>query len=799
MRDTITPSLAGQFVLTDDRTRSIYLASAQSIPAGDYLVGATVADFNADGKADLALADSNAGTLNVLMGLGGGAFAVPMTFSVGINPGAVVVGDFNSDGRPDLASPTNGGLTVLLGDGTGRFATIDSLATFVFYSRALASADLNGDAQLDLVVAGVDPISGENQLKVLFGLGDGSFAAPRTLPASSGNITLALADFNRDGKLDLATADFNSSGTVSIYVGDGSGGLTFFRSFTAGSYPSSLQTADFNGDDNPDLAFGSGATVQVVLGQGDGTFLPAVSYPMASSITSVTAADVTGDGILDLLGGSGNSLGILAGNGDGTFQPRSDYETTYSTSVAIAANFDSDPALDVAVLHGDSVTVYLNQPVATQFQVSTPPAPRSGDLFPVTVTAFDAYGRIDENYTGTVRFTSSDGEAMLPAQYTFTAADAGQHSFDATLEAFGDQTLTVTDTEAGFAGSAVVSIQSRMATHFSVVIAGAATAGQLLNMTVNALDDRDRPAIGYSGSIHFASTDGAAMLPADFTFAATDAGTHIFTLTLNTLGSQTVTITDIANDSLTGHETVMVVPHIISWDGGPTGTGTNWQSAENWVGDVLPGANDAVVIGSAFASIIISSANNVTIHSITSAASLWISGGTLTITSSSSLNNELILSVPGTLTGAGDLTVSSLFDWAGGTLSGSGRLDANGGMTLSGATKYLDGRALNNAGDAVWTGGNIVAGNDYVINNLPGATFDVQNGVQLLYSGVGTGTFYNAGIFRKSVGGWTDVQAYFTNAGTVDLQAGSLGLRLADAGPGAGPSGGAFLGALAPC
>ena len=64
----------------------------------------------------------------------------------------------------------------------------------------------------------------------------------------------------------------------------------------------------------------------------------------------------------------------------------------------------------------------------------------------VTVTARDAFGNIATGYTGTVHFTSSDGQAALPADYTFTAADAGVHTFTATLKTAGSQTITATDT-----------------------------------------------------------------------------------------------------------------------------------------------------------------------------------------------------------------------------------------------------------------------------------------------------------------------------------------------------------------
>src|SRR5437016_1405281 len=71
---------------------------------------------------------------------------------------------------------------------------------------------------------------------------------------------------------------------------------------------------------------------------------------------------------------------------------------------------------------------------------------------------------------------------------------------------------------------------------------------------------------------------------------------------------------------------VKIAPAIIIWDGGVSGTGTDWNTDANWVGDVKPGANDDAQIGAAFAGVTITAAADVTIHSVSSEAPLSISG-----------------------------------------------------------------------------------------------------------------------------------------------------------------------------
>jgi hypothetical protein len=129
----------------------------------------------------------------------------------------------------------------------------------------------------------------------------------------------------------------------------------------------------------------------------------------------------------------------------------------------------------------------------------------------------------------------------------------------------------------------------------------------------------------------------------------------------------------------------------------------------------------------------------------------------------------------GTLTGAGNITVTGMFNWTRGTLSGLGTFNANGGITVSGSDgKRLDGRTFNNPGTFTWSGtGNIDGGNDAVFNNLPGAVFDVQTN-QTLGGGI---LFINAGTFRKSAGtGTTTINALFTNTGTLDVESGTVRL-----------------------
>jgi subtilisin-like proprotein convertase family protein len=176
-----------------------------------------------------------------------------------------------------------------------------------------------------------------------------------------------------------------------------------------------------------------------------------------------------------------------------------------------------------------------------------------------TVTAQDAYGNVATDYTGTVHFTSSDPQAALPADYTFTAADAGRHTFTTTLTTAGTQSLTAADTAvSGLNGTeAGIAVSPAAASRLAVSAPAGATAGTPFNVTVTAQDAYGNTATGYAGTVHFTSSDGQAVLPVNATLAN---GTGTFSVTLKTAGSQSLTATDTAAGTLTGNAPVSVSP-----------------------------------------------------------------------------------------------------------------------------------------------------------------------------------------------------------------------------------------------
>jgi hypothetical protein len=112
------------------------------------------------------------------------------------------------------------------------------------------------------------------------------------------------------------------------------------------------------------------------------------------------------------------------------------------------------------VVRSGGVNIGAYQASVSAFVPGAPDAVTAGTPFDVTVAVVDAFGQVAVGYTGTVTFSTTDPDpaVVLPADYLFTAADGGSHTFSAglTLSAPGEQTLTVTDLSSGITGSTVV-------------------------------------------------------------------------------------------------------------------------------------------------------------------------------------------------------------------------------------------------------------------------------------------------------------------------------------------------------
>ena len=278
-----------------------------------------VADVNADGKLDILAAVSCltnncfSDELEIVLGNGDGTFQVPPSYlSGGSNVWSVATADFNSDGKPDLAvtngCPGNnncgiGSIGVLLGNGDGTLQPAVNYSSGGQSAVALAVGDFNGDGKPDVVVVNECSTTGcqNGSLSVLLGNGDGTLQSPIT--SATGGVdswSLAVGDFNGDGKLDVAVANYyadttDQSSSVSVLLGNGDGTFQTPVTYTlSGLYNPSIAVGDFNGDGKLDLAVSNECqstgscvgVISILKGNGDGTFQTPQTYPSAGGTPS---------------------------------------------------------------------------------------------------------------------------------------------------------------------------------------------------------------------------------------------------------------------------------------------------------------------------------------------------------------------------------------------------------------------------------------------------------------------------------------------------------------------------------
>jgi len=338
--------------------------------------GIVTADFNCDGKPDLAVANAGSNNVQLLWGNGNGTFTPGPLLSTDLHPVAIVTADFNQDGVPDLAvvNSTSGDVTVLLGSSgcSGFDAPINYALGTGVNPVSLAAADFNHDGYPELVIANAGTAPGNGNLILLPNNKNGTFGAPIISYAGSNPGFVAAGDFNGDGKQDVAVTN-QDSGSVSVLLGNGKGSFTLKSTNCVGStlcagVPVAIAVGNFNGNSHLDLAVANynDASVSVLLGQGNGLFGAARTYLVGANPLSIVAAPLQGNDTqqdLVVANSENDTLSILLNqlNNSGGFKGGSAnlYATGESPASLAVADFNNDGLLDIAAASQSSNNVTI--------------------------------------------------------------------------------------------------------------------------------------------------------------------------------------------------------------------------------------------------------------------------------------------------------------------------------------------------------------------------------------------------------------------------------------------------------
>ena len=338
--------------------------------------------------------------------------------------------------------------------GAGSAAALSFVAPAFYVAgdgpAALAVADLNGNGTLDVVTADAEG----DTVTVLLGDGTGGFVTAKHFATGSGPVEVAVGDLNGDGKKDLVTANSDAD-TVSVLLGDGAGGFGPKTDYATGTLPVAVAIGDFNGDGVKDLvtADRGDSAVSVLLGTG-GAFAARTDIPAGSNCLDVAVGDFDGDGHEDLAVAfyeamEDSGAGVLLGDGAGHFAPMKSYLTSLEPRAIAVGDMNDDGAPDLVTaqsLEGTGeIGVFLGDGKGAFSPGARVRATR--DLLCVTLGDLDGDGNLDvlSAKGAYVFFLRGNGRGGLSKEQDFAAGGHPADVASADLNGDGRQDLVTAD------------------------------------------------------------------------------------------------------------------------------------------------------------------------------------------------------------------------------------------------------------------------------------------------------------------------------------------------------------------
>ena len=407
-------------------TAAINLGEPTHYASQDAASGVAIADFNGDGRNDVAYTGApfpGPGYVQVRLNTGGGALGGPATVPVNEQPQDLAAGDVNGDGRQDLVTVTNNpgqdSLTVLINNIEGFDARpIDTASG----PRSVALADMDGDRDLDAIVAGFvgERGAGRPPLEVALhrNQGNGTFGPEEETPvAEEGEPTdVTTGDVDGNGSQDVVFGDFNfgTGGRVYVLLNSGSGALGAPATYL-GTDATEVAAGDLNGDGDADVVSANPEPGVGVYAANGGSLSGPRTYPGSGS-QELALGDLDGDGDRDIAAGTGSGMRALANRGDGTFALVPTIFDGGSERSVTTGDLNGDGLADV-VTGSFGVSVYISRGGRPKASIKGVPKGCAPPRFNVRIRVSGAFKRAEVRVDGrrVKRSTKSKFKARVRA------------------------------------------------------------------------------------------------------------------------------------------------------------------------------------------------------------------------------------------------------------------------------------------------------------------------------------------------------------------------------------------------
>lgn len=342
----------------------------QPILKNSFSRSSTIGDFNGDDNPDIAVANSDADNIVLFLSYGNGTFSKKIVYSTGIdsNPYSIVAGDFNNDEHDDIAVANFGtnSISLFFGYGNGTLSLLKILSLGTCRPVSIVVCDFNKDSNRDIITANF----ATDSISILLGNGDGTFEIQMIFSTgyNSDPKSVAVADFDNDNQMDIAVAN-SGTNNVFIFLGytNGSFERKFILSSGIGSEPYAIIVEDFNRDHHLDICVANSGNenIGIFFGYGNGSFEEQITYSTGNGSIpcSVAVGDFNQDNLVDIVVANSvaNNIGIFLGYGKNMFLNQIDYSTgshTLPYSVLVH-DFNKNGRSDVLVTNYLSSTIVL--------------------------------------------------------------------------------------------------------------------------------------------------------------------------------------------------------------------------------------------------------------------------------------------------------------------------------------------------------------------------------------------------------------------------------------------------------